>query len=56
MIALAVSFAVMGTTSIACACVIAYAGNRDRAHQAMMEGVGCWAVSALFTIALRLPA
>lgn len=51
-----VVFAVMGTASIAASCLVAYVGQRDRAHQGMIEGIGCWIVAALFAVAMRLPA
>lgn len=43
----------VGALSMVCACLIAYVGDRDRAHQGMMEGIGLWIVAALLHIASR---
>lgn len=44
---------VMGLTSIVASCVVAYSGDRTRAHQGMMEGLGFWVVAALLMIATK---
>jgi hypothetical protein len=46
-------FALMGVLSVFAACIIAYVGDRNRAHQGMVEGIGCWIVAALLWIAAK---
>ncbi len=43
----------MGALSIVCACLVAYIGDRSRAHQGMMEGIGLFIVAALLMIATK---
>lgn len=43
----------MGALSIVLACVVAYVGDRNRAHQGTVEGLGLWIVAALLQIAER---
>lgn len=42
-----------GLLSICSACIIACIGDKNRAHQGMMEGIGLWVVAALLQIASR---
>jgi hypothetical protein len=48
-----VLFWLMGTLSVFAACVVAYIGDRNRAHQGMMEGIGMFIVAVLLQIAMR---
>lgn len=43
----------VGALSMVCACLVAFSGDRDCAHQGMMEGLGFWVVAALLEIANR---